>query len=67
MKNKNIKPVVKEESLDPLDWDQLKKLGSIMVNDLVDFLQTILSYTANIVCGLLMLIIVQEQMISTYW
>ena len=41
MKNKNSKPVVKEESLDPQDWAELKKLGNVMVNDMVDFLQTI--------------------------
>ena len=41
MKNKNSKTVVKEESLDPQDWTELKKLGSVMVNDMVDFLQTI--------------------------
>ncbi|HEV8274020.1 MAG TPA: pyridoxal-dependent decarboxylase [Chitinophagaceae bacterium] len=41
MKNKNIKPVVKEESLDPQDWSELKKLGNLMVNDMVNFLQTI--------------------------
>ena len=41
MKNKNSKPVVKEESLDPHDWAELKKLGNVMVNDMVDFLQTI--------------------------
>ncbi|HEX3166856.1 MAG TPA: aminotransferase class V-fold PLP-dependent enzyme [Chitinophagaceae bacterium] len=41
MKNKNSKPVIKEESLDPRDWDELKKLGNVMVNDMVYFLQTI--------------------------
>jgi len=41
MKNKNSKPVIKEESLDPQDWTELKKLGNMMVNDMVDFLQTI--------------------------
>ena len=41
MKNKNSKPVVKEESLDPRDWAELKELGHVMVNDMVDFLQTI--------------------------
>jgi aromatic-L-amino-acid/L-tryptophan decarboxylase len=41
MKNKNSKPVIKEESLDPRDWDELKKLGNVMVNDMVNFLQTI--------------------------
>jgi glutamate/tyrosine decarboxylase-like PLP-dependent enzyme len=41
MKNKNSKPVVKEESLDPQDWAELKKLGNVMVNDMVNFLQTI--------------------------
>ena len=41
MKNKNSKPVVKEESLDPRDWAELKKLGNVMVNDMVNFLQTI--------------------------
>src|SRR5678809_658686 len=41
MKNKNSKPVIKEESLDPQDWAELKKLGNLMVNDMVDFLQTI--------------------------
>src|SRR6187401_3396249 len=41
MKNKNSKPVVKEESLDPQDWVELKKLGNVMVNDMVNFLQTI--------------------------
>src|SRR6187399_1764017 len=41
MKNKNRKPVVKEESLDPQDWAELKELGHVMVNDMVDFLQTI--------------------------
>ncbi len=41
MKNKNSKTEVKEESLDPQDWAELKKLGSVMVNDMVDFLQTI--------------------------
>src|SRR6187402_350994 len=41
MKNKNSKPVIKEESLDPRDWDELKKLGNVMVNDMINFLQTI--------------------------
>jgi len=41
MKNKNGKPVAKEESLDPRDWAELKKLGNVMVNDMVNFLQTI--------------------------
>ena len=41
MKNKNSKPAVTEESLDPRDWVELKKLGNVMVNDMVDFLQTI--------------------------
>ena len=41
MKNKNNKPAVKEESLDPQDWAELKKLGNVMVNDMVNFLQTI--------------------------
>ena len=41
MKNKNSKPVAKEESLDPRDWDELKKLGNVMVNDMINFLQTI--------------------------
>jgi len=40
MKNKNSKPV-KEESLDPRDWSELRKLGNVMVNDMVNFLQTI--------------------------
>jgi glutamate/tyrosine decarboxylase-like PLP-dependent enzyme len=41
MKNKNSKPVGKEETLDPQDWVELKKLGNVMVNDMVNFLQTI--------------------------
>jgi glutamate/tyrosine decarboxylase-like PLP-dependent enzyme len=41
MKSKNSKPVLKEESLDPQDWDQLKKLGNVMINDMLNFLQTI--------------------------
>jgi aromatic-L-amino-acid decarboxylase len=41
MKNRNNTPVVKEESLDPQDWTELKKLGNLMVNDMVNFLQTI--------------------------
>ena len=41
MRNKNSRPEVKEESLDPQDWAALKKLGNVMVNDMVDFLQTI--------------------------
>jgi glutamate/tyrosine decarboxylase-like PLP-dependent enzyme len=41
MKNKNGKPVAKEESLDPQDWAELKNLGNLMVNDMVNFLQTI--------------------------
>jgi len=41
MKNKYSKPAVKEESLDPQDWSELKKLGNVMVNDMVHFLQTI--------------------------
>ena len=41
MKNKNNKPVIKEESLDPPNWAELKELGHVMVNDMLDFLQTI--------------------------
>jgi glutamate/tyrosine decarboxylase-like PLP-dependent enzyme len=41
MENKNSKPMIKEESLDPQDWAELKKLGNVMVNDMLNFLQTI--------------------------
>jgi aromatic-L-amino-acid/L-tryptophan decarboxylase len=42
MKNENNNPVAtKEETLDPNDWSALKRLGNVMVNDMIDFLQTI--------------------------
>ena len=42
MNSGNGKPVrVKEETLDPPDWIELKELGAVMVNDLIGFLQTI--------------------------
>ena len=39
MKIKN--QVLKEETLDPENWDELKELGHQMVNDMISFLQTI--------------------------
>jgi len=33
--------LLKEETLDPVNWDDLKELGREMVDDMIDFLQTI--------------------------
>ena len=42
MTNETSNPnVVKEETLDPGDWSALRKLGNVMLNDIIDFLQTI--------------------------
>src|SRR5688572_7753717 len=38
--NNNSK-FLKEETLDPQNWDELKELGQSMVNDMINFLQTI--------------------------
>ena len=37
----NNPDLVKEETLDPGDWSALRKLGNVMLNDMIDFLQTI--------------------------
>ena len=33
--------ILPEESLDPQDWDDLKDIGNIMVNDMIVFLQNV--------------------------
>jgi len=33
MKNKNSNPAVKEASPDPGDWEEVKNLGNVMVNE----------------------------------
>lgn len=41
MKTNNPSIITKEVSLDPTNWDALKDLGGVMVNDMIDFLQSI--------------------------
>jgi hypothetical protein len=42
MKSETSNPeLVREETLDPGDWSALRKLGNVMLNDMIDFLQTI--------------------------
>lgn len=42
MKSETSNPdLVKQETLDPGDWSALKKLGNVMLDDMIDFLQTI--------------------------
>ena len=37
----NNPELTKEETLDPGDWSALRKLGNVMLSDMIDFLQTI--------------------------
>jgi aromatic-L-amino-acid decarboxylase len=38
---KTVSEKKKEQSLDPINWDDLKSTGHIMVDDMIDFLQTL--------------------------
>ncbi len=40
MKNKSL-PQAKEETLDPANWDDLRKIAGMMMDDMLDFQQTI--------------------------
>ena len=41
MTNETNNPYLKEETLDPGDWSALRNLGNVMMNDMIDFLQSI--------------------------
>lgn len=41
MNSKPAEKIIQEESLDPSNWEELRQLGHRMVDDMMDYLQTV--------------------------